>query len=109
MSAPLRVFDGATVRLDTLGRRARLARKRRGWTQSQVAEAAGTDASRISRLETGCCGGPKKFTLAALARLAAALDADAVWLLTGVGDPPAKQSDVDADAARWLRRVRRSA
>lgn len=64
--------------IQTLGQRIRLARKRRNWTQGQLAEAAGEKQPNISKLELGTVQ-----ETAAIARLADALGVSAKWLERG--------------------------
>ena len=57
-----------------LGRQVRQLREDRGWTQKQLAEAAGTTQSAVARFEAG----GTTPTIPVLERLAAAVDADLI-------------------------------
>jgi ribosome-binding protein aMBF1 (putative translation factor) len=67
-----------TQRAHELGAAVRELRSSRGWTQTQLAAAAGMTQSAVARFEAG----GTVPTLAVLARLAQALDADLTVSLT---------------------------
>lgn len=69
--------------LETLGGRLKAAREHAGLTQVQLAEAAGVNQSDITKLENG-----KRQGTAALARIAAAVKADPLWLESRQGADP---------------------
>ena len=64
-----------------LGDRLRQARQRRGWTQQQLAAAAGVGRATIARAELGAFE-PRQETMR---KLAATLAVRLAWLLTGEG------------------------
>lgn len=68
--------------MDTLARRLRLARQKRGLTQTQLADISGVKQSDISKLEMG-----KSLTSTKIGSLARALRCDTYWLETGEGQP----------------------
>lgn len=65
---------------DTIGQRVKLVRKRLGWTQDELAAAAGEKQPNISKLERG-----EIQTTTAIARLAGALRVAPRWLELGEG------------------------
>ena len=65
--------DDYLARIGTL---IRDARKHRGWTQTQLAEALGTSQSAVNRIERG----NQNVTLEMLARIGEALDSEIVSL-----------------------------
>lgn len=75
-----------TVDRDDLGNRVRQLRKTKGWTQDQLAAAAGVSKSFVSEVETGASQprGP------VLVKIAAALQASIDYLMTG--QEPAAQA-----------------
>lgn len=73
----------ATRPLDTLGARLRHARKQRDLTQDQLSKAASVGQSDISKLERG-----ESQQTTGIARLAAALLVNPLWLETGDGPEP---------------------
>ncbi len=82
--------------LDSLGRRLLYARKSvKGWTQKQLAVAAGVNQSDVSKIERG-----DSQTTVNLLALARALEVAPDWLDTGVGEAPPAMTGcqlVDAD------------
>lgn len=68
---------GAKEDLTTVGGRVRAARKAKGLSQAQLAEAADLSQGTVSDIETGEQG------TAYAPELAAALDVEALWLKTG--------------------------
>jgi ribosome-binding protein aMBF1 (putative translation factor) len=73
MSEPgaAQAYDAARLAFE-LGRAVRQLRERRGWSQSQLAQASGMTQSAVARFEVG----GTVPTLPVLERLAAALDVD---------------------------------
>jgi UDP-N-acetylglucosamine 1-carboxyvinyltransferase len=67
--------------LGEIGGLVRDARRQRGLTQQQLAEALGTSQSAVARIE----GGSQNVSLEILARIGAALDTGLVQLATGIG------------------------
>jgi transcriptional regulator with XRE-family HTH domain len=78
---------------DSLAARLKLARTRRGLTQTQLAEASGLNQSDISKLELG-----DSLRTSAIAKLARALGVRAAWLEDG-GDEPDWSAPVVEDGA----------
>ena len=68
---------------DSIGQRVKLVRKRLGWTQGELAKAAGEKQPNISKLERG-----EIQTTTAIARLADALRVAPRWLELGEGPEP---------------------
>ena len=78
-----RRFNAGMREPATIGQRLKQARTARKLTQNQLAEASGVSQSDISKLERGDSNASR-----GIARLARALDVDALWLELGEGDPP---------------------
>jgi transcriptional regulator with XRE-family HTH domain len=72
---------------EQLGSRVRDLRKKRGWTQEQLAEAAGRHWTYIGGIERG----ERNITLQVVADLARALDVDIKELFRGFRDARAKR------------------
>lgn len=81
--------------LNTLARRVRYARNKRGFSQGKLAADSGLKQPDISKIELGTIG---KTT--GIARLARALGATPEWLEDGVGPEPDWSAPVGADVAR---------
>jgi transcriptional regulator with XRE-family HTH domain len=74
--------------LDTLGKRLEHARRRRAWTQADLAEKADLSVITVTRLENDNGGdNPRASTIRQLAK---ALDVDPGWLLFGGENEPPK-------------------
>lgn len=69
-----------TDRADTLAGRVRLARKRKGLTQSELARASGVETLAVSNIERGITRSPRSDTIAAIAE---AIECTVDWLLYG--------------------------
>lgn len=67
------------VDLETVGERIRDLRKQHGWSQEELADAAGLDRSYVGGIERG----ERNITLSTLAELCFALDCKAETILTG--------------------------
>ena len=78
LTVPLQLLDPAAI-----GPRIRWLRKLRGLTQVQLGNKIGIDQTALSKLEIGSSKKPESHTLL---RLAAALEANPNWILTGSGD-----------------------
>lgn len=78
-----RRFNAGMREPATIGQRLKQARTARQMTQTQLAEASGVSQSDISKLERGDSNASR-----GIARLARALDVDALWLELGEGDLP---------------------
>jgi len=72
---------------EQFGSRVRDLRKKRGWTQEQLAEAAGRHWTYIGGIERG----ERNITLQVVADLARALDVDIKELFRGLGNARAKK------------------
>lgn len=72
---------------EQFGSRVRDLRKRRGWTQEQLAEAAGRHWTYIGGIERG----ERNITLQVIADIARALDVDFKDLFRGIGDTRTKR------------------
>jgi transcriptional regulator with XRE-family HTH domain len=72
---------------EQFGSRVRDLRKKRGWTQEQLAEAAGRHWTYIGGIERG----ERNITLQVVADLARALDVDIRELFRGLGNARAKK------------------
>ena len=72
---------------EQFGSRVRDLRKRRGWTQEQLAEAAGRHWTYIGGIERG----ERNITLQVVADLACALDVDIKELFRGLGNARSKK------------------
>jgi XRE family transcriptional regulator, regulator of sulfur utilization len=72
---------------EEFGSRVRDLRKKRGWTQEQLAEAAGRHWTYIGGIERG----ERNITLQVVADLARALDIDIKELFRGVGNAGARK------------------
>lgn len=80
-----------------LGRRIRELRRRRGWTQVELAEYAGISSSYLAEVERG----GRNPSLETILGLAAALDASSGYLVDGMRyDPP---PGMDRLANLWVR------
>jgi transcriptional regulator with XRE-family HTH domain len=66
-----------------IGERLKLIRKLKGMTQQQLAKAIGVDQSAISQIERG---DSKSANAENLLKIAAVLNTNPQWLLTGKGD-----------------------
>ena len=66
--------------MDTIGSRLKAARHEKGWSQLQLAEAAGVSQSAIGNIESGQRKRPRD-----LVSIGAALGVSAEWLETGKG------------------------
>ena len=73
--------------MKTLATRLAWARTRKAMTQEQLADVLDLSQGTIGNLEAGT-----RKTSRSIAAVAAALDVDALWLETGVGDPDAIES-----------------
>lgn len=67
--------------MDTIGSRLKFLREARGWTQAQLASAAGLSQSTIGNIESGA-----RQAKASLVDVAEALRANYKWLLHGEGE-----------------------
>lgn len=72
---------------EQFGSRVRDLRKKRGWTQEQLAETAGRHWTYIGGIERG----ERNITLQVIADLARALDVDIKELFRGLGNARAKK------------------
>jgi len=72
---------------EQFGSRVRDLRKKRGWTQEQLAEAAGRHWTYIGGIERG----ERNVTLQVVADIARALDVDIKELFRGIGNAGAKK------------------
>jgi transcriptional regulator with XRE-family HTH domain len=68
-----------------LGKKVRIARKRKNWRQKDLAAAVGVPASQVSRIE---CGYIKALRTSSLKKLAIALEVSADFLLDLQNDLP---------------------
>jgi transcriptional regulator with XRE-family HTH domain len=71
---------------EQFGTRVRELRKKRGWTQEQLAEAAGRHWTYIGGIERG----ERNVTLPVVGDIARALDVDTGELFRGLGNPKTK-------------------
>jgi XRE family transcriptional regulator, regulator of sulfur utilization len=72
---------------EQFGSRVRDLRKKRGWTQEQLAEAAGHHWTYVGGIERG----ERNVTLQVVADIARALDVDIKELFRGLGNARAKK------------------
>jgi transcriptional regulator with XRE-family HTH domain len=75
-----------------IGERLKARRKAKGMTQKELAKAVGVVQSAISEIERG---GSQSASAENLLRIAAILDTNPHWLLTGKGDPELSSFKVD--------------
>ena len=66
--------------MQTMGERLAQARKRKVWSQEELATAAGVPVVTISRIETGYTEAPRPSTIR---KLASALGVDPAWVVFG--------------------------
>lgn len=81
--------------MDTIATRLKFLRDRKGWTQTQLAVAAGVGQSTVGNIEAGIRAGK-----GSLIKLAKALDASLDWLIEGTG--PMLMGDWLDVQARWV-------
>ncbi|UJH75027.1 helix-turn-helix domain-containing protein (plasmid) [Burkholderia cenocepacia] len=72
-----------------IGERIRLERRKRGWSQNELAKRSGVTQGLISQIENGTNDSSKH-----LPGLARALDVSVDWLETGKGDPSRKAVNI---------------
>jgi transcriptional regulator with XRE-family HTH domain len=82
--------DGAM----TVGQRIRNAREQKHMSQRKLADAAGMSQPSLSDIEAGHTKHPNA---AHLLKIAAALEVDPLWLLTGEGSPEKPPTATDAE------------
>lgn len=70
--------------MDTIGKRIRALREQRNWNQATLAKAVGIRPPSLSQIDTGRT---KTLKAATILRIAAALEANPDYLLTGTGSP----------------------
>jgi transcriptional regulator with XRE-family HTH domain len=85
-----------------IGNRIKMARIAAGLNQSELARRIGISRSSMSSLESGESKAPKASTLL---KIAAVLDANAHWLLTGQGDPKTPSASSDADLITMMMKL----
>lgn len=84
----------------TLGGRLKLARTKRGFSQSELAEKAGFSSGYISLVEREeKAHSIKNPGVEGLKRIAAVLDVPEAWLVLGLGDEPAWPEPPAAEGA----------
>ena len=89
---PFAIFDATT-----LGARVRMLREYRKMTQTELGKKVGVSQSALAQVESGMTQTIKGNTLL---RLAAALEANPRWIMSGKGEP--LQMDAPGDAVEML-------
>lgn len=82
-----------------IGARIRQLRKKKKMTQAQIGGLCGVTPQAVTQWERGSSKSP---TAANLLIIAAALDANPVWLVTGKGDPHRVPTGVPGDRAELV-------
>ena len=89
----------ALLGLISVGDRIQWLRKKKGLSQVQLAKAVGISGPSVSNLETGVSKMPASTTLL---RLAAVLEANPDWIISGRGDPYEWPTFTEGDEAELI-------
>ena len=91
-----RLEPGEMAQLAAIGQRVKAARKAHGLTLGRLAAQVGIVRDTMMQIEAGT----SSFSVIRLLRLAAALEVDVCWLLTGNGEQGVAADGPDAHTAR---------
>jgi transcriptional regulator with XRE-family HTH domain len=96
------IFNGGAL-MTTIGSRIRQRRKDKGMNQNDLADLIGIEGPSLNQIELGRTKMPRPTTLVKLAEI---LETNIPWLLTGEGDPDARDAITnDADAMARFERL----